>query len=120
MAIGKRYPRLVFAGLIFAGSHATAGNLSLYSIDGGVITEGMVNITTGDGNVAISANALAATTSGSNNVAIGDDALRSNTDGGQNTAIGKNALYSNTTSSQNVTIILTLFIIILPGLIIQR
>ena len=75
MAIGKRYPRLVFAGLIFAGSHATAGNLSLYSIDGGTITEGMVNITTGDGNVAIGANALAATTSGSNNVAIGDDAF---------------------------------------------
>ena len=58
MTIGKRYPKLLCAGFFIAGSYANAGNISIYSITGGAIDEGMTNITTGDNNISIGENAL--------------------------------------------------------------
>ena len=86
-------------GLIAAGNQLTAANMSLY---GG--NEGLVNLTSGDNNVAVGDQSLADTTTGSQNTAIGEMSLKSNTTGAGNTALGRFSLYSNTTGGDNVAV----------------
>jgi hypothetical protein len=64
----------------------------------------LLNVTTGDSNVAISSNALQLNTTGASNIAIGRVSMLNNTTGFYNVAVGRSSLGANTTGYQNTAI----------------
>ena len=66
--------------------------------------EALLNVTTGDFNVALGMGTLRVTSSGANNVAVGYQALNSNTTASQNTAVGHQSLYTNLTGTSNTAV----------------
>ena len=99
MIIRLKIISVLIIGLTISGNQSLAANMSLYAG-----SEGLTNLSSGDGNVAIGDQTLADTTSGSNNTAIGGVSLQSNTTGSENTAVGNLSLYSNTSGSGNTAI----------------
>ena len=99
MIIRFKIISVLIIGLTISGNQSLAANMSLYAGN-----EGLTNLTSGDGNVAIGDQTLADTTSGSSNTAVGNLSLYSNKSGSENTAIGAGALASNIEGSNNTVI----------------
>jgi hypothetical protein len=74
------------------------------SVNTGIGSGVLNNLTTGMCNTAMGALALGAVTTGCGNVAVGCGSMRCNTGGGDNIAVGPVSLFNNTTGCRNIAI----------------